>query len=226
MPIEDILHIINNDREVTFEYHLLTAREWRRFGEPDHLHTPLIYSAFEYRCAIERFVFELFVIMNRDDLLEGDLDINRAERFSSLITIIHERAENRGRLYRMFRFNYLYTRHMIRLNIDVSIPDLRTLQQYWHSLSDYCHKQMLPNETWDSEDYVRNGYQIFNEVENYFYEQLAVRRFGWVQVESIPVEAQEFRLQFINEEINDKQLINYFNLMRPLFGKSLSKYLE
>ena len=69
MAIEDY---INNKREVTLEYHLLAAREWRRYGEQDQLHTPLIYSAFEYRCAIERFVFEIFVLMNRDDLLEGN----------------------------------------------------------------------------------------------------------------------------------------------------------
>ena len=213
MAIEDY---INNKREVTLEYHLLAAREWRRYGEQDQLHTPLIYSAFEYRCAIERFVFEIFVLMNRDDLLEGSLDINRVERFSSLVTIIHERAENRGRLYRMFRFNYLYVRHMMRLNVDISIPNLGTLKQFWQRLSDYCHKQMLPNETWDSKDYVQNGYQLLNEVEDYFYQHLHERRFGWLRIESIPQEAQDYRLQFINEEITEDRLLTFFNLMRPI----------
>jgi len=218
MPIQDI---IDNDREVNLEYHLVTAREWRQYGEPDQLHSPLIYSAFESRCAIERFVYELFVMMNRDDLLQGNLDIDRAERFSSLMTIIHERAQNRGRLYRMLRFNFIYVRHMMKLNVDISIPSLGVLQNFWHQLSDYCHKQMLPDQTWNSEEYVSEGYELLNEVENYFYEHLSERRFGWLRINTIPQEAQDFRLQFINEEISESQLIGYFNLMRPVLAARL-----
>jgi hypothetical protein len=86
----DLNTIVHRQRETSSGYHLLMGRGWRIIGEPDKFHSPLAYSAFEFRCSIERALIELFLLIRKQNFSHADL--KALERFSSLRTAIIQSA--------------------------------------------------------------------------------------------------------------------------------------
>lgn len=82
----DLVKIVEGSRETFSHYHLYMARGWQLIGEEKMLHTPLAYSAFEFRCAIERCLIELFVLIKNRKI--SPTDRKAMERFNSLVSAI------------------------------------------------------------------------------------------------------------------------------------------
>lgn len=68
----EVNKIVKKPRDVKANFHVELAQSWRRYGEPKLLHSPLVYSAFEFRLCIEKIVFELYYLMVTENLLEGE----------------------------------------------------------------------------------------------------------------------------------------------------------
>ena len=110
----ELNRILKGARETSGDYHAAVGMAWRRFGEKDLLHSPLVYSAFEFRLAIERYVFEIYYLILRDGMIsaEGftDEELKKIDRFSSLIKILHENSGNKLKLKRAFVFNKIFVK--------------------------------------------------------------------------------------------------------------------
>lgn len=96
--------VINGKRWVSADYHVVSARAWKQQGQSEYSPSPLIYAAFEYRCAIERIVLELYAVMCEE--FSGAEDVSKIGSFSSLIKMVHDLAGcNKKLLYRVLKFN-------------------------------------------------------------------------------------------------------------------------
>ena len=131
MTFDDI--VINN-RETNSSFHLKLAQNWRIRGEPKLLHSPLIYAAFEYRLAIERIVFELYFLMEKENLLPGKLfskaELKKVDSFSSITKIIFQNAKNKNLLFRALIFNKTFASVFALSKAKLSLPDIGKLQKY------------------------------------------------------------------------------------------------
>jgi len=216
----ELTEILREPRQTSGDYHAAAGMAWRRYGEKDSLHSPLAYSAFEFRLAIERYVFEVYYLVLRDKLISaGDLpdeDLGKIDSFSNLIRLLHENAGNKLRLRRAFIFNRVFARVFTPLLQRLSIPDIGKFHKYWQQLSNYCHRQLQPEITWESEDWIKKGYKLLNEVESYLWEVSVKEGYGWVSKSSLTSNLQEERERFINDpKITEEQLELRMKLIKP-----------
>ena len=62
--------LLKNPRYTSSGYHISAARVWLSKGIANKDHTPLVYSLFEFRCAIERVVIKLYILMKMENIVE------------------------------------------------------------------------------------------------------------------------------------------------------------
>ncbi len=213
----DLDRIVNGKRQTSAGYHFLAGRGWRLLGEPRKLHSPLAYSAFEFRSSVERSVFELFHLVRKNNFSPEDL--RAAERFSSLRTALLK-AEGGKRLFqRKLEFNRLYAQACgLPQRYWPSVPDIGILEMYWSKLSDYCHRQLRPNITWDSMggNWITQGYQLLNEVESYLWMITVSHQIGWFQPDTLPPEMLQTRNDYLDGVIDADAVTMRVRLMEPV----------
>lgn len=194
-------------RENDSLFHILTARKWLEVGRKEKLHTPLIYSAIEYRLACERVLFELYLFLNNPSEFDREEEKRNIKSTSGLISAIHRVFENKGVLKLAQIFNQVYASFLIKDEVNIAIVDTGKLHSYWNHLSDLCHMQIEPNETWESEDWIEKHYKKLEEIDEYlstiFNNNTTI---GWVQLNSIPEEALDVRKDFMDRQINKKSM--------------------
>ncbi len=223
MPIEfDLNMIVHHERDLSSGYHLMVARGWRIIGEKDSLHSPLAYSAFEFRCAIERVLIELFVLVK--DKMPTKADIHTMNTVSSLRKAIYRACGGKTEFKRFQIFNRLFVQGSgLPPNVSVAMVDIDYLERLWSKLSDFCHRQLRPHETWKSQGdrWLKKGYQMLNEAERYLWSIMVTSHIGWVQPSELQPEMREALDQFVGGEITQRTLETRLNLMGPIIKKRL-----
>ena len=206
---------INGQRKVCADYHLMAAFSWKEYGKNKLLHSPLVYAAFEYRCAIERVIMELYLIMQHE--MTDIEDLSKYERISDLIKKVHELGGGTKRmLYRVLKFNSIVSEFVMIQGKTLSVPDLGKLHKLWQKLSRYCHRQAKPMDSWDSKDWVAKGYKLLDEVHSYLHVILKEHLFGAMPEKGMPVEVIEAKSDFVKEKINEEGLRTRLMLMEPV----------
>lgn len=217
----EIKEILNNNRQTTGDYHATAGMTWRRFGESDLLHSPLVYSAFEFRLALERYVFELYHLMVIDGIIKNVTrtkeELLEVRTFSSIITLIHENSGNKLKLYRAFIFNRAFVKIFVPIKKALSVPDIGKYHKYWSKLSEYCHLQLKPTDTWDSNKWIEKGYALLKTVENYLIKISVEEEYGWVAKSSLVKDLSDLREEFVNDSnLTLKSLEIRMNIMKPI----------
>ena len=213
----DLNDIVERKRSTSTDYHLLIARGWRRLGEPVLHHTPLAYSAFELRCAIERTLFEFLWLTQSQKLTEKDFNI--ANRVSTLVKETLKRQGGLTALERKLRFARAFAQGIGMPPTDwPAVVDLKKLEKMWNALSEYCHRQLEPKKTWEAmgDHWVRNGYALLKEVESYLWDCLVSSKLGWIQPDSLPPEMVTAREQYLEGNLDDRSLKIRMKLMEPV----------
>jgi hypothetical protein len=216
----DLHKIVNQKRSTTSGYHLLVGRGWRIIGEQHKLHSPLAYSAFEFRCSIERALIELFVIIRGNQF--SDADIQALQSISRVRKAIYQACGGKEKYDRSTIFNRLYTNSIgLPPNLWISIIDIPEMERNWSKLSEYCHKQLKPQSTWESlgDVWLLNGYELLNDVEKYLWSILVQSRIGWVHAQKIHSEERAAMNDFVNGKINQQELETRFRIMAPILRK-------
>lgn len=216
----ELTEILKEPRETSGDYHVAAGMAWRRYGEKDLLHSPLVYSAFEFRLGIERYALEIYYLILKDGLISGagftNEELKKIDRFSSLIKLLHENAGNKSKLFRAFVFNSVFTGVFSPLRKRLSIPDIGRFHDYWQRLSVYCHRQLQLKITWKSGDWIKKGYELLNEVESYLWEISVKEAYGWVSKSTLTSDLQDERERFINDpNITESQLKIRMQLIKP-----------
>jgi len=209
--------LVHGRREVSADFHMAAGRLWLEKGKADKLTTPLVYAAFEFRCATERAVVELYAIMQSE--LPSVEEMQDIGRFKNFMTKVVEVAGGNGKLlYRSLLFNSIVSEFM-PWDATLSVPDVGTLQNHWHALSDLCHKQIALDPTWRSDDWVSTGYYTVQEAYDYLREIMVDQYLGSIPIEETPEEIQKAKKAFINEEIDKASLRTRLKLMTPILER-------
>jgi hypothetical protein len=209
--------VINGTRWVSADYHVVAAQAWKEHGKVGSKQSPLIYSAFEYRCAIERAVLELYTIMH-DELPEAE-EVSPIGNFSNLIKKVNQLGGgNRKLLYRVLKFNSILS-EFAGLEKTLSVPDVGKLHGYWAKLSEYCHRQILPDVTLNSLAWVQKGYELLEEVDRYLKHLLIDHLFGAMPESGMPHEVLQAKRDYVAEKIDEVQLRLRLKLMEPVLER-------
>ncbi|MFC1481078.1 hypothetical protein ACFL6E_02400 [Candidatus Neomarinimicrobiota bacterium] len=221
-PSHPLDHLVMSNRGVDANFHLEQGNDWHQIGYPSLLHSPLIYAAFEYRCAIERIILELYDLMK--ELNIATEEFSSLKNISDIIKKIRQlEGGSHDAAARAIRFNAVYFKEMIAemaekagISKEMAEPDLRKLSKLWGHLSEYCHGQMLPAETWNSPEWVKKGYALLDEALEYLRALKIEKHFGYMGESSLPTEALDLKKKFIDEEINESALITRLRIMKPI----------
>jgi hypothetical protein len=221
MPIEFDLHkIIHNDRDLTSGYHLMVGRGWRIIGEQNKLHSPLTYAAFEYRCSIERIMIELFVLVRNKKITAKDF--RAMNSISGVRKAIYSECGGKKEFQRRQTFNRIYSQGNFPTSaLWIAEVDIELLEKQWSKLSEYCHRQLKPYETWKSmgNQWLKNGYKLLNEVENYLWSIMVDSHVGWVQAATMQPEMLDAMNQFVSGSISQSTLESRMSIMGPIIKK-------
>jgi hypothetical protein len=216
----DLKTIVHRERETSSGYHLLMGRGWRILGEQERLHSPLAYSAFEFRCAIERTLMELYLVMKNQEYSPADL--KALQSFSGLRTAILSFAGGKRRLERMLLFNRLFCQASgAPKNVWLSIIDVSLAERYWSKLSEYCHRQLEPKATWHSmgNTWLLEGYKLLNDVEKFLWDIMVTSHIGWVQPSTMQPEVREIYQKFVSCQLTRYEVETRFHLMKPILAR-------
>jgi hypothetical protein len=219
----DLNRIVHEARATSSGYHFVVARGWRLIGEKDKLHSPLAYSAFEFRCAIERCLVEFLVLIK--DRKPSKADLRSMNSISALKKAILRSAGGKREFERTQIFNRLFSQAGLPPQFWIAIVDLDRLEKYWASLSEYCHRQLRPDATWESmgNEWLIDGYKLLNTVEAYLWEIMITSHFGWVHPSDIQPEMRAAMNEFVQGRISQKQLETRLNLMAPIIAERVRR---
>jgi hypothetical protein len=220
----DLDHIVHEPRAVSAGYHFMMARAWRIIGEEKHLHTPLAYAAFEFRCSIERTLIELLVLIKEQK--PSKADFRSMNSITNTVKSINNSVGGATQFRRAATFNRVFSQlGGVPRAFWLSTPDPDRLLRYWSKLSEYCHRQLKPNETWDSlgKRWLRNGYALVNEVEQYLWEITIESHIGWVAASKQQPETQDAYNDFLGGRISEKALVTRLQLMSPVLEERMRR---
>lgn len=211
------ISFLEERRQVTFDWQINQVLNWLKFDNGRNLDSVLIYASLELRCAIERYLFELIVILKGGNLSSEDAKKCRSEK---------------GTLKLMKEVEPYYRKRANFTNLIASVTqgvpklvivDIKYLIKKWHELSDYCHKQLQPEESFDSlnREFQKEGFKVIKDVVNQFkaWERNAV--FGIIDKQSMQPEAKSVYEKYINNEIDEGQAKRMIDLMRPILETRL-----
>jgi hypothetical protein len=132
-------------REVTFDWHIVQATKWLEFDAGRELDSVLLYAAVELRAAIERYIFELLYLLK-----EGELSGDEEKRCRSITGIFALMKETDS----FYRKTIEFTKLVISITPglpEITVVDTAYLKRKWQDLSEYCHMQFRPEETFRSQ---------------------------------------------------------------------------
>jgi len=220
MSFDTIQKFIKNKRNtVQSDYHARVGREWRILGEPDKLHAPLSYSAFEFRIAMERCLLELLYLIKNKSLSDKELKYDIAQIKKALYKSQGPANTGKNKLTRRMNFNSIYQKNvgsqMGWPKNPIAIVDVDKVVRFWNNLSKYCHRQLNAENTWGNPSWVNNGYELLNEIEIYIWEIMVNKSVGWLEPDSLPSEIQKLASDYVEEKIDETSLDIRLRIMLP-----------
>lgn len=204
-------------REVTFDWHIVQAKKWLEFDGGRELDSVLVYAAVELRAAIERYVFELLYLLK-----EGKLSGDEEKRCRSIAGIFALMKETDLFYRKTIEFTRLAVSFTPGLP-EITIVDTAYLNRKWQDLSEYCHMQFRPAETFGSKGrkFQKRGFALIREVLQKFCEWKIESNCAVLARSSLPKEVRVVYDKFIREEIDASQAKRMLMLMEPVLRARL-----
>jgi len=204
-------------RNVDLSNHIQLGAYW--FEKINTNNHSIVYCAFEFRLAIERLTYQIFVMAHRNKILSGEIDPSSAKDFKDAIRLIYENQGNRKNLYNHYKFTQIYVKNAFGLERITSIPDFSVLINFWHKLSELCHYHDIQEKTWGNTDWINSQISLLNSVDEYFKSILSIERVGWLRIESMPEALQDVYIKFIKSEYTEEQVIRCIIITKPIVEK-------
>ena len=203
---------LTRPRKVTHWWHVQQARKWLVFDQGRHLDSSLVYAAFELRLAAERLLFELLVL-SKDDVLTPE-DVERCRSTSGLLAVWREfDPEYRKTL----RFSQLLASIAPDMP-EVAFVEPGKLDRMIRDLSEYCHMQLEPSETFESHDrqFQERGFELLERILDDFQAWRAEIKYGVIKRESLPEPLRHIYDQYLRDEIDEDSVQRRIQLISPV----------
>ena len=211
------LSFLERRREVSSTWHLGQAREWLKFDAGRELDCTLVYAAFEFRCAIERYLFELLAVAKGGKLSEDEL----------------KECKSRGGVKKLFKKLVPdYGKNVEFTNIlgPLSNPSFRIIKvdaplllRRWADLSVYCHRLLKPDDSWKANNrtFVAAGFELLRDIDFLFQSWKGKGFVGVTPKESLEPEAREIYEKFVAGELDASQTETRLRLAMPVFQRRM-----
>ncbi|MGH7872998.1 MAG: hypothetical protein ACREQO_12360 [Candidatus Binatia bacterium] len=188
-------------REVTFDWHIVQATKWLDFDAGRELDSVLVHTAVELRAAIERYILELLYLLK-----EGKLSADEEKRCRSITGIFALMKEGDP----FYRRTIEFTRLVVSITPglpEITVVDTAYLNRKWQDLSEYCHMQFRPEETFQSQGrrFQKQGFALLREVLQKFHEWRVESNCAVLARSSLPDEVRDVYDKFIREEVDANQ---------------------
>lgn len=208
---------LESPREVSFDWHIVQTMKWLEFDGGRRLDSTLVYAAVELRAAIERYIFELLYLLK-----EGNLSPNEQRRCRSIAGIFTLMKETDPFYRKTIEFMKLVVSLSPGLP-EITIVDTAYLNRKWRDLSEYCHMQFHPEETFASNGrkFQETGFALIREVLEKFKEWKVESNCAILARSSLPEEVRDVYDSFIHEEIDAGQARRMLILMEPVLQARL-----
>jgi hypothetical protein len=199
-------------REVTFDWHIVQAKTWLEFDKGRELDSVLVYAAVELRAAIERYIFELLYLLK-----EGKLSANEERRCRSIRGIFALMEETDPLYRKTIEFTKIVAAITPGLP-EITIVDTAYLNRKWQDLSEYCHMQFRPAETFGSQGrkFQKQGFVLIREVLQKFHDWKIESNCAVLARSSLPAEVRAVYDKFVRKDIDADQAKRMLVLMEPV----------
>jgi len=207
---------VEEKRGVTAEWHLRQVVKWLKYDKGRQLDNVLVYASFELRCAIERCIFETLLLLNGDELTPEQQDRCRSKR--GMMDLMQE---SDAQYRKSFEFTKIYFE--VVLNSDEVKPiNTAFLSRKWGELSNYCHKLLEPDKSFNSpgRKFQKKGFKLINKVLESF-STLEGYLGGYLQPASMSSNLKSVHNRYINREIDEEGLRRTLDLMAPVLRKQI-----
>jgi len=211
------LSFLEEKRQVTFDWHITQVLKWLKYDKGRKLDSVLIYASLELRCAIERYLLELLYLL-KDRKLTPDDEI----RCRSKDGILNLMKETEPYYIKRAKFTNLIASITPGMP-KVVIVDIKYIIRMWNTLSNYCHKQLRTEESFESvnREFQEKGFKIIREVVSKFIDWESKGAFGIINKESMPPEVRSVYYKYIKDEIDEGQAKRMLKLMEPVLRSRL-----
>ena len=206
--------LIEEARQVTFDWHIVRVMNWLRLDRGRLLDNILVYAAVDLRCAIERYMFEFLLILKDGKLNEEEK--TRCRSIDGLFTLMREADAS----YRKTaRFSIIYSEVFPGVP-ELTLVDFGYLHKAWMELSQYCHKQLMPKQTFLSprREFQRRGFDLISSVLARFSEWKLESTSGILRPESMKPEIKAVYDKYVRHEINDDQVRRMLTILEPVLN--------
>ena len=204
--MEDLLKC---KRFVTSEWHRNQAENLLNFALKNDSDNALIYSILESRIALERYVFEMSVLVKGNKLTNENL--KSADRRNGVFNLLKETMVD-------------YIKHLTFSNIilvinnipeRINIPNLKRFKQLITELSNFCHLQFKPIETiYDpKKKWFIKGVSLVQETISIL---KSSNLEGAMEIESMENEVLDVYNKFLQSKIDIKAVRIQLKLMSPV----------
>jgi len=211
------MNLLEDPRQVTGEWHIVQTKRLLAFDAGRHLDTVLVYAAVELRAAIERTLFELLHLLKEGQISEKE--VKRCRSVNGITALIRE-TDN------AYRKTLQFTRLVASVTPgfpEVAVIDTAYLIRRWNELSEYCHLQFRPAETFEStgRGFQHKGFALVNEVLSKLLEWYVGNAFGLIVRSSLPEETQGIYEKFVAGEIDEEQARRMLVISEPVLRRRL-----
>ena len=211
------ISFLEEKRQVTFDWHFTQVLKWLKYDNGRKLDSVLVYASLELRCAIERYLLELLYLLKDQELTPDD-----ERRCRSKDGILELMKETEPYYVKRAKFTNLIS-SLIPGMPKVVIVDIKYLIRVWDALSKYCHKQVRPDESFDSlnREFQEKGFRIIRETVNKFMEWESKGAVGITGKQSMPSEVRGVYDKYIKDEIDEDRAKTMLKLMEPVLRRQL-----
>ncbi len=198
--------------EVTFDWHIVQVTNWIEFDAGRELDTVLVYAAVELRAAIERYIFEFLYLLK-----EGKLSADEEKRCRSITGIFALMKETDP----FYRKTVEFTKLVISLTPglpEITVVDTAYLNRKWQDLSEYCHMQFRPEDTFRSQGrkFQKQGFALLREVLQKFHQWKVGSNCAVLARSSLHDKVKDIYDKFIGEEIDASEAKRLLVLMESV----------
>jgi hypothetical protein len=211
MPREQVAKVLLRDRLCASDWLIIQAHDLAVLAAETRKATLLVYAALEARNAIEQLWFDILLILHRGEVTMQFVEEVRRRRDGVLAAIRSAAPEYR----KLVTFSALCMQSDSRRPVDLIEWDIRRLKKWWHALSSYCHAQLEPVTTLNSDDWFDAGIVLVNEVFTYFRHHMSQGATGIIRVDDMNEAARLVWDEFVADVITEEQAFIRLQLVRP-----------
>lgn len=214
--------LIEEPRHVTYDWHIVRVINWLRYDNNRYLDNILVYAAVDLRIAIERYFFELLILLRYDGANTNIFtpeEIDRIRSIKGLFALMQE-------IDPVYRKTVRFTQIICEISPEIppmSIMDTSYLRRKWEELSEFCHKQFEIKDTFLSpnREYQKAGFALIKEVVDKFWDNGRGRNTGLIPKQNMNQETLNIYKRYISGIIDEQQTKKEFICIKPYLESNI-----